>query len=241
MPSVNLDGAMPGTDAAAGPGPGPLGGTFDWAKKMLFQAAVRTGWDSNPNSSHNNAQASWFGNLNGAINYRFGTPRLNFNADLTGGITQYPQLSSGTQNQGVVGLGLSVEYRYTPRLVLTFNTSTSYQQQVNPGLVGSSQNQNGSYIYTANSLAAAYQWSEIFATVSRLNYTANYYLQNNVNNQSGFGQPGFTQSFRWLTRPTTTAVVDYNTDYYTYGQGSTQGRAGTQAGATRWPAGSIIF
>jgi hypothetical protein len=96
-------------------------------------------------------------------------------------------------------------------------------------LVGSSQNQNGSYVYTANSLAAAYQWSEKFTTVSRFNYTANYYLQNSVNNQSGFGQPGFTQSFRWLTRPTTTAVVDYNTDYYTYGQGSPQGQGNTSS------------
>lgn len=230
MPATQLNDAMPGSEGAEVKGTGPLGTLYDWAKKLLFQVAVRTGWDSNPNSAHTGAQASWFANVNGAVNYRFGTPRLNFNADLTGGLTQYPQLSSGTRNQGVVGLGVSVEYRYSPRMVLTFNTSSSYQQQVNPGLAGSSQNQNGSYIYTANSLAAAYQWSEKFTTVSRFNYTQNYYLQSSANNQSGFGQPGFTQSFRWLTKPTTTTVVDYNTDYYAYGQQGTSSWGNSLAG-----------
>ena len=34
----------------------------------------------------------------------------------------------------------------------------------------------------------------------------------------GFNQPAFSQSFRWLVKPTTTAVLDYNTDYYGYAQ-----------------------
>lgn len=220
MPSIKLNDANPGEPGAdAGQGPGALGGMFDWAKKLRFQAALRGGYDNNVNSSHTNAAASYFGNINGSVNYRFGTPRLNMNASLTGGLSYYPQVpATANRNQGTVGLGLSVEYRYSPRLVMTFNTSSSYQQQPNASLIGTSQNQNGAYFYTANSFSGAYQWSDIFTTVTRVNFTGNYYLENSLNNQQGFTQPGFTQSFRWLVKPTTTAVLDYNTDNYGYAQ-----------------------
>jgi len=219
MPVTKLDETTPGAQGGGtGSGPGPLGGMFDWAKKLRFQVAVRGGYDSNVNSSHENAVASPFGNLNGGINYRFGAPRLNVNADLVGGITQYSNSAANQSLQGTIGLGLAVEYRFSPRLVLTFNTSSSYQQQPNPTLIGTSQNQNGSYIYSANSFAAAYQWSELFTSVTRLNFTGNYYLENSLNNQQGFTQPGFGESFRWLVKPTTTAVLDYNTDNYGYVQ-----------------------
>ena len=216
MPVMTLDESLPDGET---PGPGPLGGLFDWAKKLLFQVALRGGYDSNVNSAKTNAIGSVFGNVNGGINYRFGTPRLNFNSDLTGGLTWYPNNKMGSsqnQIQGTIGLGLAVEYRYSPRMVLTFNTSTSYQQQPNVSLIGSGNNQNGSYIYSANSLAAAYQWSELFTTVTRFGFIFNYYLQGSQNTQQGFSQPTFTQSFRWLVKPTTTAVVDYNTDLYGY-------------------------
>ena len=219
MPITKLDETTPGdTGFNASPGPGPLGGIFDWAKKLRFQAAVRGGYDSNINSSQNNEVASTFLNINGGVNYRFGTPRLNLNADLTGGITQYFNAGANQSLQGTIGLGLAVEYRFSPRLVLTFNTSSSYQQQPNPGLIGTSQNQNGSYIYSASSFSGAYQWSELFTTVTRLNFTGNFYLDSSLNNQQGFIQPGFGQSFRWLVKPSTTAVLDYNTDVYDYAQ-----------------------
>jgi hypothetical protein len=219
MPSMKLNDVNPGEPGAdSGQGPGALGSMFDWAKKLRFQAAVRGGYDNNVNSSHVNAIGSTFGNLNGGVNYRFGTPRLNFNTDLTGGLSWYPNEPGNQSVQGVVGLGLSVEYRYSPRLVLTFNTSSSYQQQPNASLIGTSQNQNGAYFYTANSFSGAYQWSDLFTTVTRINFTGNYYLEKSLNQQQGFTQPGFTESFRWLVKPTTTAVLDYNTDNYGYAQ-----------------------
>ena len=220
MPVVKLNDANPAEPGtASGQEPGPLGSIADWAKKLRFQVGLRGGYDNNVNSSHNNPQASYFGNLNGSVNYRFGAPRLNMNATLSGGLSYYPEIPAAeNRNQGVLGLGVSVEYRHSPRLIFTFNTSSSYQQQPNPSLIGTSVSQNGAYFYTANSLAGAYQWSDLFTTVTRLNFTANYYLEQSLNNQQGFTQPGFTQSFRWLVKPTTTAVLDYNTDNYGYAQ-----------------------
>jgi len=221
MPSMRLDDSIPG-QAGASQGPGPLGSMFDWARKLRFDAALRSGYDNNVNSAHTNALGSWFSNLNGGVNYRFGAPRLNVNANLSGGLTWYPSQPSNQAMQGTVGFGLAVEYRYSPRLVLTFNTSSSYQEQLNPSLVGSSQNQNGSFIYSANSLSGAYQWSDLFTTVTRFSLIVNSYLNSGQGsgqgNGQGFNQPSFTESFRWLVRPTTTAVLDYNTDYYGYGQ-----------------------
>jgi len=218
MPSMKLDDSNPGGGGES-LGPGPLGGMFDWAKKLRFDAAVRSGYDNNVNSANSNALGSWFGNLNGGVNYRFGAPRLNVNANLTGGLTWYQNPPPNQRIQGTIGLGVSTEYRYSPRLILTFNTSSSYQQQPNPSLIGSSQNQNGSYIYSANSFSGAYQWSDLFTTITRLSFTSNFYLDNALNTGGqGFNQPAFSESFRWLVKPTTTAVLDYNTDYYGYAQ-----------------------
>ena len=213
MPTMRTDETLP--DGKSG-GSGVLGEMFDWAKKLRFLSAVRAGYDSNVNSgTSSNAIASEFVNFNGGVNYRFGAPRLNLSANLTGGLTRYQNVSNNNQLQGTMGFGLAVEYRYSPRVVLTFNTSSSYQQQPNFTLAGTANNPQNPYVYSANSFAAAYQWSDLFTTVSRLDYTVNYYLQGN--NQQGFTQPGFTESFRYLYRPTTTAVMDYNANLYGYG------------------------
>ena len=176
-------------------GPGALGGFFDWAKKLKFQAAVRTGYDSNVNSVHTNVVGSFFANINGGVNYRFGDPRLIVNATLTGGLTSYPNIQNNNL-QGQLGLGVNVEYRVRPRLIMTFDSSTSYQEQNNPVQTGSGNNSTSPYIYSANSLAASYQMNDLWTSVTRVNFTANYYFQNSQNNQQGFNQPGLTQTYQ---------------------------------------------
>lgn len=251
MPSMKLD-----DDSS---GPGALAGMFDWAKKLRFEAAVRTGFDDNVNSAGgtsivtvtnpvlvaipgvvvdpqtgttNNVTvlalsnsvtkqtngvapiASTYVNVNGGVNYRFGAPRLNINLDLTGGVTRYMNPNISQPLQGTMGLGLDVDYRFNPRLVFTFNSSSSYQQQPNITLVGTANNSaNNAYYYTANSFAGAYQWSDLFTTVTRFNLAGSYYPNQT---SQGFSNPGFTQSVRYLVKPTTTAVVDYNANYYGY-------------------------
>jgi len=209
MPSMRLD------DQAAS-APGVLSGVFDWARKLHFQAALRGGYDNNVNSANGtNAIGSTFVNLNGGVNYRFGAPRLNVNMNLTGGVTDYANsaINQSSKIQETVGLGVAVEYRYAPKVVLTFNTSTSYQMQPNITLAGTANNSNDSYYYSASSFAVAYQWSHLFTTVTRFNYTASYYPQSATQN---FTEPGFSQSFRYLVQPTTTAVLDYSTYLYRY-------------------------
>ena len=208
MPNMKLD-----NDAPAGPG--ALAGMFDWAKKLRFQAAVRGGYDDNVNSAGGtNAIASTYANLNGGVSYRFGAPRLNINLDLTGGVTRYLNPDITKPLQGTMGLGMDVEYRFNPRLVFTFNSSSSYQQQPNITLIGTANNSGyNPYYYSANSFAAAYQWSDLFTTVTRLGLTGSYYPDQTG---QGFSNPGFTQSFRYLVKPTTTAIIDYNANYYEY-------------------------
>jgi len=239
MPSIRLDDAIPGSGKGGGGG-GALGDFFDWARKFQFVAGVRAGFDNNVNSTKSNTASSTFANVNGGVSYRFGAPRLNVNASLTGGLTEYSNRTVQGYQQGVVGAGLAVEYRYSPRMVITLNSSSSFQQQPNPALVGSaattttnSSTAITSYVYTANSLAAAYQWSELFSMVSRFSYSANFYLQNGTNSlPQGFTQPGFSESLRWLVKPTTTAVVDYNTDIYGYGQSQSGGQHNSSWGQT---------
>lgn len=225
MPSVTLSDSNPGDDAG-GAAPGLLGSMFDWARKLRFNASVRGGYDSNVNSSKYNPQASAFGNVNGAINYRFGAPRLNFDVTLTGGVTSYPQAAVVSNKQGVVGLALAAVYRYTPRLIFNFVSSTSLQQQPNMSLIGTpNQVPNSVYYYTANSLSGSYQWSDIFTTITRLSLIGTRYQNQNLNAQYGaFTQPDFNHSFRWLLKPDTTGVLEYDSNLYQY----------TQAGNSTW-------
>jgi len=239
MPNMKLD-----NDSQTGPG--ALAGMFDWAKKLRFEAAVRVGTDNNVNSAGgtslvsvtnavlvtNNVNvvsltnkvtqqvtgaapiASPYVNLNGGVDYRFGAPRLNINLDLTGGVTRYLNPDITKPLQGTMGLGMDVEYRFNPRLVFTFNSSSSYQQQPNITLIGTANNSGyNPYYYSANSFAAAYQWSDLLTTVTRLGLTGSYYPDQTG---QGFSNPGFSQSFRYLVKPTTTAVFDYNANYYEY-------------------------
>ena len=230
--SLNLPSAQPpGNSAPASAplpnmssvgGPGALGGYFDWAKRLRFQASLRSGYDSNVNSVHTNVVGSIFANLNGGVNYRFGDPRLIVNANLTGGITSYPNAPSN-KLQGQIGLGVNVEYRVRPRLILTLDSSSSYQAQPNASVAGSANNSTSPYIYSANSVAASYQISDLWTSVTRLSLTENYYFQNSQNNQSnqqGFTQPSLTQSMRYLFKPSTTLVADYSIDHYGYGSTS---------------------
>jgi hypothetical protein len=226
MPSMTLD------DHSSA-GPGALGGMFDWARKLRFQAAVRTGYDNNVNSAHGTSVlqvwnfnvasnsivgtpiiSSSFVNLNGGVNYRFGLPRFTLNLNLTGGLTRYLNSNIAQPTQGTGGLGLEIAYRFNPRMVFTFNSSSSYQQQPNIALVGTANSGNNAYYYTANSLAAAYQWSDLVTTVSTFSQSGSYYP--GQTNQ-GFNNPSLTQSLRYLLRPTTTAVLDGTASYYGYG------------------------
>jgi len=231
IPAVKLNDSNPGGGGESKP-PGLLGSMFDWARKIFLTASVRGGYDSNVNSSRYNPQASSFGNLNGAINYRFGAPRLNFDLTLTGGLTTYPQAQVVSKQQGVVGLAMAVEYRYAPRLVFNFVSSTSLQQQPNMSLIGTAnQIPNGSYYYTANSLSGSYQWSDIFTTITRFSLTGTRYQNESLNNRLGaFTQPDFNQSFRWLLKPNTTGVLDYDSNLYVYTQGNNSTWGNTLSG-----------
>ena len=192
---------------------------------------IRGGYDSNVNNANSkyNPISSPFSNLNGSATYAFGSPRLSINTSLLAGYTYYPNYAA-QQYQASIGLGANVNYRYSPKLNLSFNTSSSYQVQPNASLAGSSLNQSGNsinngYIYSSSDIGAAYQWSEELTTVSRLSLTENYYLLASQNSQSGFVEPGFTQSVRWLFKPTTTLVTDYNASSYNYNTRFQQPRA----------------
>jgi outer membrane biosynthesis protein TonB len=231
MPSVTLNDSNPGEGGDAKP-PGLLGSMFDWARKLRFTASVRGGYDSNVNSSRYSPQASSFGNINGAINYRFGAPRLNFEVTLTGGLTAYPQADVVSNRQGIAGLALAAEYRYSPRLIFNFVSSTSLQQQPNMSLAGTpNQIPDSTYYYTANSFSGSYQWSDLFTTITRLSLIGTRYQNASLNSQLGaFSQPDFNQSFRWLLKPNTTAVVDFDSNLYLYTQGGNSTWGNTLSG-----------
>lgn len=159
--------------------------------------------------------ASEFVNLNGGVNYRFGAPRLSVNLDLAGGVTRYLKSDIAQPLQGTLGLGMEINYRFNPRMIFTFNSSSSYQQQPNLTLIGAANNSgNNGYYYTANSFSGAYQWSDLITMITRFDETASYYP--NQANQ-GFNAPSLVQTFRYLVKPTTTAVLDGTANYYGYG------------------------
>jgi len=193
---------------------GGIGGLFA-RKPFVLTLSVRQGYDSNVFTTSDDPIDSWYTNYAAGIAYAFGSSRLQLSANVGGGITYYYQRPGDKVDfNGVIGLNAT--YLATPRLTLTFNTTTAYLSQPDLTIVGGTNRQDGDYFYTNTTIGAAYQWSELISTVTSYNFSAFYYVDENLNNDQGRVSQTVSQSVRWLWKPKTTLVAEYRINPVTY-------------------------
>jgi hypothetical protein len=195
-------------------GGGGLGGIFA-RKPFVLTLSVRQGYDSNVFTTPDDPIDSWYTNWAAGIAYAFGGSRLQLSANLGGGITYYYQRPGDKVDFNGV-LGLNATYLATPRLTLAFNTSTAYLSQPDLTIVGGTNRQDGDYFYTNTTISAAYQWSELISTVTSYNFSAFYYVDQNLNENQGRISQTVAQSVRWLWKPKTTLIAEYRINPVTY-------------------------
>lgn len=205
-------GAAEGSDGSDGSG-GDLG-IFS-QKPFKMSLSFRQGYDSNPNTVSSGAEGSLYSNIGAGVSYAFGNPRLQLGASVSGGTTFY--YNRGDDPVDFNGnFSLSANYRATPRLNLSLSTSTSYLSQPDIGQIGGTNQQDGDYLVSNTTISAAYQWSEIISSVTTYNFSANYYLENDLNDGLGNISQTLAQSVLWLWKPKTTLVAEYRTNPITY-------------------------
>ncbi|MFZ4777476.1 MAG: hypothetical protein ACOYM3_19075 [Terrimicrobiaceae bacterium] len=183
-----------------------------------FTSSIREGYDDNLFTTRTDKDASFYTNWAAGVAYQFGSPRLQLNASLGGGVTYY-YTRPGDKEDYNGQFALSAVYLATPKLTLSINTTTAYMAQPDTNLIGNSNRVNGDYIYSDTSIDASYQWTEKFSTVTGYHGYANYYLEQSLNDTQSFISQTFKQSFHWLLLPKTTVVLEYraNPIYYTGG------------------------
>ncbi len=203
------DGDAEGSDGSGG-------GLGIFARKPFkMSVSLRQGYDSNPNTLSSGAEGSLYSNVGAGVNYSFGSPRLQLGASLSGGATFY--YNRGDDPIDYNGnISLSAKYRATPRLNLSLSTSTAYLSQPDIAQIGGTNRQDGDYILSNTTLSASYQWSEIISTVTSYNFSANYYLESDLNDNLGNISQTLAQSVLWLWKPKTTLVAEYRANAINY-------------------------
>ena len=200
-----------GEDVESG---GPGLGIFA-RKPFLITAAVREGFDSNVFTTRTDPTSSFYTNVALGLRYDLGTPRLQLSANLGGGATYYNTRPGDKFDYNLV-LGLSANYKVSPRFVLTLTTSTGYLSQPDLSIVGGTNRVNGDYFYTDTILSGRYQWTQKFSTVTSYNFRAFTYFDQNLNDTQGRIEQTASQSLHWLLLPKTTVVLEYRANAVTY-------------------------
>ncbi|MGA7216111.1 MAG: hypothetical protein WBX20_18050 [Terrimicrobiaceae bacterium] len=195
-------------------GPPALLGIFDKRPyKMTF--AVREGFDSNVFQTRDNPDSSFYTNWAAGLNYSAGNSRFQLQTSLGAGLTcYYTRPGDKLDFNGL--FDLNATYLATPRLTLSFDTSTAYLSQPDQTIVGGNNQQNGDYVYSTTTVAAAYRVTETVSSVTSYNFATIVYTQSDTNDQLGYVSQTLAQSFRWLWKPRTALVTEYRINLISY-------------------------
>lgn len=190
-------------------------GNFAGKLPVSFTFSVREGYDSNVYTDSTDPIGSFYTNFAAGVAYAFGSPRLQLGTSLNGGVTWYYGRSDDPIDFNL-SLSLNATYLASPRLTLSLTTTTAYLPQPDIAMVGNTNHQNGDYFYSNNTIAAAYQWSDIISTITSYNFSAYVYADEQINNNQGNISQTLSQSINWLWKPKTTLVADFRINLVEY-------------------------
>ena len=200
-------------------GPEPDIGEGRFAQRPFrFSFAVYEGYNSNVNGTSTDPVESLYTSIAAGVAYDFGSSRLRLSASLDAALAFYYN-NERLQNDGIyptITLGVGADYKATPKLDLSFVTSTSLLSQPDfAGGGGGPSNYAGDYISSASTLAATYRWMPKFETITSYSPLIYYYLDPEGDNFSYFDQT-LGQQFLFLWKPTTALVAEYRFNLRNY-------------------------
>ena len=210
---------MVGSGGTGGGAPDIGEGIYE-RRPYRFSFALYEGYNSNVNTAQNNGVASMYTQVSAGVGYDFGTSRLKLSTSLSAAMVFYYD-NAGLDNDGLfptVNFVLGANYAATPRLDLSFSTTTGLYSTGNYSTAGAPNSFQGSYILSDTSFGAKYLWLPKLATETIYNPRIYYFVDQGYNDTQGRVEQTVSQQFLFLWKPTTTLVAEYRFDtrnYYT--------------------------
>jgi len=187
-------------------------------RPFRYSFAMYEGYNSNVNGSTTDPVESLYTAIEAGMDYAFGSSRLNLGISLDAELSFYYN-NKQLQNDGIfptITLGLNANYKATPRLDISFVSSTGLLSQPDfASGTGGPSNYQGDYITSSTTLSAAYRWAEKFNTVTSYAPLVTYYFQPTGSNLSNFDQT-IGQQFVFLWKPLTQLVAEYRFNLRSY-------------------------
>jgi hypothetical protein len=184
--------------------------------ELPLQVSLFTGigYDDNIFAEHSDRRGSFYTQASLNLTSHIRTHRTRLDASLGLGLDYYWN-RPGRSIDPNISLNLNFTHQLTPRIVITFSDYTTFASQPNLQL-GLGPNQVSNYFYTSNTLSLGYQWTPRFSTIT--SYTGNllYYDNSSIGNSLNRVENLISQRFRYLVRPTITAVAEYRFGYIDY-------------------------
>jgi hypothetical protein len=190
--------------------------------KVVLTLATSLGYDTNVLYTAHNQIKSATANANAVLDYKFGSPRLKLQTQLSGGTTYYNNRPGDSDDQNF-RLVLGADYQVNQRLTISFNTDSAYLAQPDPQLVGGVSQYQGSYFYTDTSLGLQYSLRPRWALTASFEANSTNYDEEAVNKFSGYSQQVYSLGANFLFSPRSTIIFQYRFNpihYYTDGLGS---------------------
>lgn len=201
-----------------------MGSSGDPDSKDRFRMSLnlRAGYDSNVLASSVDVIGSAFSSLTGGVAYFIGSQRFEFSLQASGGITLY-QTRPGGRSDYNGQLAFGGFYRFTRRLTLNASVDVAYLSQPDPEVIGGVSSFQGDYIVSNIAFDVSYLVTPTITVRPGYRLSAIQYVDEPVNQASGFNSQTFSLALEWLARPATTLTAEYRYNPVTYnleGEGS---------------------
>lgn len=179
------------------------------------EISLRHGYDSNVYTTNVDPIGSF--NTNGALGilYKFGSPRLQLELDVTGGATYYYTRPGDKIDYSFDLLGAAT-FQASPRLFFTLNVRVAYLSQPDFLIPGTDAQRTGDYWYNTYELGMTYIIQPRLSTSTRYTYSALTYVDPDRNAANGLIDQTISQSFSFLLVPTTSLVSEFRVNPITY-------------------------
>jgi hypothetical protein len=203
------------TATSRGDGKGTAMADFVARVPLVFNVNAVVGYDSNTLSASDNEDDSVFFNTSLNVSYTAQNPRANLLVYAEVGFSYYID-RPGREYDVNVALNGHFSYKINSRAEFAIDAINLYQPQPETAVVGGNARRTEDYFYISDRFALAYRWAPRFSTVTSYTPSATLYRQDPSATEQNRLEHLFTQEFRFLLRPTLTALGEYRFGYIDY-------------------------
>ncbi len=192
-------------------------GGLDLLSRFPFRLSLTIlgGYDDNVNTS-GERQGSSFANGRGTLSYALEKPDTKLTAVAGAGVVYFPDRTNGRTYDVNTKLNLSLKQKISLRLSLSANVSASYQVEPDFSSDVGLDTRRGQYFNMNSRVAAAYEWSSRFSTVTSYTFRPVKYDNSSSGALQDRMQHTFGEELRFTLVPGTTLTGQYRyaiTDY----------------------------